>query len=179
MAQLRNNETNAQRTKRLAVCAMLSALGVVVLGIGSVISVMDISMAVIASLFCIFAVIEYGGASPWLVFLVTGVLSLLLPQKAPAVMYLLFFGYYPILKEKLEKRPKAIAWVLKEIIFQIALVGMLLLYHFLFGSAGTVPWMMYIVFALIAEIVFPIYDFALTRLITLYLFRLRKRFKIK
>ncbi|MBQ3000089.1 MAG: hypothetical protein IJD64_06490, partial [Clostridia bacterium] len=83
MAQKRNNESNAQRTKRLAVCAMLSALGVVMLGIGSIISVMDISMAVIASLFCIFAVIEYGGAAPWLVFFVTGVLSLLLPQKAP------------------------------------------------------------------------------------------------
>ena len=101
MARKYTNETNAQRTKRIAVCAMLSALGVVVLGIGSVLSVMDISMAVIASLFCIFAVIEYGGAAPWLVFLVTGVLSLLLPQKAPAAMYLLFFGYYPILKDKI------------------------------------------------------------------------------
>lgn len=179
MAQQRNSESNAQRTKRLAVCAMLSALGVVILGIGSVISVMDISMAVIASLFCIFAVIEYGGTAPWLVFLVTGVLSLLLPQKAPAVMYLLFFGYYPIIKEKLEKRPKAVAWVLKEVIFQIALVGMLLLYHFLFMATGTVPWTMYLVLAAIAEIVFPIYDFALTRLITLYIFRLRNRFKIK
>lgn len=179
MAQKRNNESNAQRTKRLAVCAMLSALGVVMLGIGSVISVMDISMAVIASLFCIFAVIEYGGAAPWLVFLVTGVLSLLLPQKAPAMMYLLFFGYYPIIKEKLEKRPKAVAWVLKEVIFQIALVGMLLLYHFVFMASGTVPWTMYLILAVIAEIVFPIYDFALTRLITLYIYRLRKRFRIK
>ncbi len=173
------NETNHMRTKRLAVCAMLSALGVVILGIGSVISVMDISMAVIASLFCVFAVIEYGGAAPWLVFLVTGVLSLLLPQKAPAAMYLLFFGYYPILKEKLEKRPKAVAWILKEAVFQVALVAMLLLYHFLFMASGTTPWTMYVLLALIAEIVFPIYDIALTRLITLYLFRLRKRFRIK
>ena len=179
MAQKRNNELNAQRTKRLAVCAMLSALGVVFLGIGSVISVMDISMAVLASLFCIFAVIEYGGTAPWLVFFVTGVLSLLLPQKAPAVMYLLFFGYYPIIKEKLEKKPKAVAWILKEVIFQIALVGMLLLYHFLFMASGTVPWMMYVILALIAEIIFPIYDLALTRLITLYIYRLRKRFRIK
>ncbi len=179
MAQKRNNESNAQRTKRLAVCAMLSALGVVILGIGSLISVMDISMAVIASLFCIFAVIEYGGAAPWLVFLVTGVLSLLLPQKAPAAMYLLFFGYYPILKEKLEKHSKTVAWILKEVIFQIALAGMLLLYHFVFMATGTIPWSMYLILAVIAEIVFPIYDFALTRLITLYIYRLRKRFRIK
>ena len=180
MARKYTNETNAQRTKRIAVCAMLSALGVVVLGIGSVISVMDISMAVIASLFCIFAVIEYGGSAPWLVFLVTGVLSLLLPQKAPAAMYLLFFGYYPILKEKLEKHRKTVAWILKEVIFQIALAVMLLLYHFVFMAPGTTyPWTIYAALALIAEVVFPIYDIALTRLITLYLFRLRKRFRIK
>ena len=180
MTRKNSNESNAQRTKRLAVCAMLSALGVVVLGIGSVISVMDISMAVIASLFCIFAVIEYGGAAPWLVFLVTGVLSLLLPQKAPAAMYLLFFGYYPILKEKLEKHRKSVAWLLKEAVFQVALVIMLLLYHFVFMAPGAnIPWTMYVFLALLAEIVFPIYDIALTRLITLYLFRLRKRFRIK
>ncbi len=179
MTPKKANETNSARTKRLAVCAMLSALGVVILGIGSVISVMDISMAVIASLFCVFAVIEYGGAAPWLVFLVTGILSLLLPQKAPAAMYLLFFGYYPILKEKLEKRPKAIAWILKEVIFQVALVAMLLLYHFLFLASGTTPWTIYVLLAIIAEVVFPIYDIALTRLITLYLFRLRKRFRMK
>ena len=180
MARNYTNETNAQRTKRIAVCAMLSALGVVVLGIGSVISVMDISMAVIASLFCIFAVIEYGGAAPWLVFLVTGVLSLLLPQKAPAATYLLFFGYYPILKEKLEKHRKSIAWILKELVFQIALAVILLLYHFVFMAPGTTyPWTIYIALVLLAEVVFPIYDIALTRLITLYLFRLRKRFRIK
>ena len=180
MALKHTHETNAQRTKRIAVCAMLSALGVVMLGIGSVISVMDISMAVIASLFCIFAVIEYGGASPWLVFIVTGVLSLLLPQKAPAAMYLLFFGYYPIIKEKLEKHRKAVAWFLKELIFQVALIVMLLLYHFVFMAPGTTyPWTIYVVLAFAAEIVFPIYDIALTRLITLYLFRLRNRFRFK
>ena len=180
MAPKNMNESNAQRTKRLAVCAMLSALGVVILGIGSLVSVMDISMAVIASLFCVFAVIEYGGASPWLIFVVTGVLSLLLPQKAPAAMYLLFFGYYPIIKEKLEKKKKAVAWILKEAIFQVALAVMLLLYHFVFLSPGTTPpWTMYVLLAVIAEVVFPIYDIALTRLITLYLFQLRKRFRIK
>ncbi|MBO5937902.1 MAG: hypothetical protein J6Q82_00180 [Clostridia bacterium] len=180
MTQKNRNETNSMRTKRLAVCAMLSALGVVILGIGSVVSVMDISMAVIASLFCVFAVIEYGGSAPWLVFLVTGILSLLLPQKAPAAMYLLFFGYYPILKEKIEKHRKSVAWVIKEAIFQVALAIMLLLYHFVFMAPGTTtPWTMYVLLALIAEIVFPIYDVALTRLITLYLFRLRKRFRIK
>ena len=84
----------------MTVCAMLSALGVVLLLIGSFVEVMDLSAAAIASLLCVFAVIEYGGASPWLIFAVTSVLSMvLLPTKTPALMYLAFFGYYPIIKE--------------------------------------------------------------------------------
>lgn len=169
------------QTKKLTVCAMLSALGVVLLWLGSAIEVVDISMAVIASLLCVFAVIEYGGSAPWLVFAVTGVLSLiLLPQKTPAAMYLLFFGYYPILKEKLEKRRPLIAWITKEAVFNVALILMLVLSRYLLMGSGELqsPWI-FLAVAVLAEITFPVYDIALTRLISFYLFRLRKRFRIK
>ena len=68
--------TGADSTKRLTACAMLSALSVVLLYLGSMIQVIDVSMSVIASLMCVFAVIEYGKSAPWLVFGVTSVLSL-------------------------------------------------------------------------------------------------------
>ena len=75
-----------KRTKYLTVCAMLCALSVIILSLGSLIEVLDISVAVFASLLCIYAVIEIGGAYPWLVWLVTSVLALLLlPQKTPAL----------------------------------------------------------------------------------------------
>ena len=174
---------SSQATKRLTVCAMLSALGVILLWIGSMIEVVDISMAVIASLLCVFAVIEYGGGAPWMVFATTSVLSLILlsHNRAPAFMYLLFFGYYPILKEKLEKKPRVLAWILKEVIFNVALAILLVLTHFLLYPGATLGSMLYFyaVLALAAEVIFPIYDVALTRLITFYLFRLRKRFRIK
>ena len=103
-----SNQTN---TKRLTVCAMLAALGVVLLWIGSILEVAEISMAVIASLLCVVAVIEYGGVAPWLVFAATGALGLiLLPNKGIAVTYLLFFGYYPIIKEKIERRTRGVRW---------------------------------------------------------------------
>lgn len=169
-----------EKTKKLTVCAMLAALGVVFLWIGSVIEVADISMAVLASLLCVFAVIEYGGSAPWLVFSVTGVLScLLLPQKTPAVLYVLLFGYYPILKEKIERLSKPIAWIVKEAVFQVALLLLLFLSHWLMLSAGAQPVVLYVILILLAEIVFPIYDLALTKLISFYVYRLRKRFHIK
>ena len=167
-------------TRKLTTCALLAALGVVLLYLGSLVEVLDVSMAVIVSLFCIFAVIEYSGSAPWLIYAVTGVLSLiLLPIKTPALLYLLFFGYYPILKEKLEKRSRAVSWVLKEVIFHLALALMLLLYHVTMTEENASPWFLYAAFVALAEVAFPIYDLALTRLISFYLFKLRKLLRIK
>ena len=177
---MKKREQRRDQTRKLTVCAMLSALGVVLLWLGSVVEVVDVSMAVIASLLCVFAVIEYGGGAPWMVFAVTAILSLILvPQKTPAVMYAIFFGYYPILKEKLERLPKLVAWLSKEAIFNVALILMLVLSRFLlFGSETQATWL-YIAVALLAELVFPLYDVALTRLISFYIYHLRRRFRIK
>lgn len=174
----KDNKTN---TKRLTVCAMLAALGVVLLYVGSLIEVVDISMAVLASLLGVVAVIEYGGSWPWLVYGVTAILSLvLLPNKTPAAFYALFFGFYPILKEKLEKIPRGLSWVLKELIFNIsfavmAVVSVLLL----FGKGNTLLSQPILIVAVIilAETMFVLYDIAMTRLISFYIFKLRRRFK--
>lgn len=171
-----------EKTKRLTVCAMLSALGVVLLYLGSMVEVLDMSMAVLVSLLAVFAVIEYGGAAPWLVYGVTGTLSLILMshQPTPALMYLLFFGYYPILKEKLEKCPRILSWVLKEAVFHVALILMLVLGHLILTAPeGTTPWQMYLGLIALCELAFPLYDVALSRLITFYLVKLRHRFRMK
>ena len=160
---------------------MLAALGVVLLYLGSLIEIMDISMAVFASLLCVVAVIEYGGSWPWLIYGVTSVLALLLlPNKTPAAFYTLFFGFYPIIKEKLEKLPRVISWVLKELVFNIALAAMALASILLFFTENNTllsqPILLAAIFVL-AEAVFVLYDIAMTRLITFYLVKLRKRFK--
>jgi len=167
-------------TKRLAVSAILSALGVVLLSLGAVLQVMDISMAVIASLCVTVAVIEYGKAAPWLIYAATGALSLILiPTNSAAAMYILFFGFYPIIKEKLEKRKRAVSWILKEAVFNIAMAVMLVASKLLLTAGASEPWYFYLIFAVLAEIAFPLYDIALTRMITLYIFKLRSKFKIK
>lgn len=159
---------------------MLSALGVILLYVGSVIQVADLSMAVLASLLCVFAVIEYGKTAPWLVFGVTSVLSLvLLPQKTPAVVYTLFFGFYPILKERFEKFDRIRCIVFKELVFNAALIVILLAMKILFLEFTDIPFMLYLIAIVLCEAVFLVYDFALTRLISLYVYKLRKRFRIK
>lgn len=175
-----NINERSEKTKRLAICAMLSALGVVLLYIGSLVEVLDISMAAIASLFVIFAVIEYGSVA-WAIYAVTGILSaILLPNKLPAAMYLLFLGFYPIIKEKIEKiNKKALQWGVKIAVFNFCLIALIFLTNVLLAFEFSKIFVFEAVFLLLANFTFVIYDIALTRLISLYLFRLRRKFRIK
>lgn len=165
-------------TKKTVLISMFAALSVALLYVGSIIEVLDISAAVVASLLCIVTVIEYGGGAPWLVYAVTSVLSLvLLPYKMPAFMYAVFFGYYPIIKEKLEKHlKKPVAWVVKELIFNVAIIAITAASRWLFLSEDS-PIAFEIAFIALSEVAFVLYDIALTRVVTVYIFKLRKRFK--
>ena len=177
---MKNVNKRGNKTKTITICAMLSALGVVVLYLGSFIDVLDASMAVIASVMSIVAVIEFGHGASWSIYAVTSVLSLiLLPNKSAAVMYAAFFGFYPILKEVFEKRRKVVSWILKEITFNAALVVCFVIIRFLILSdIAEIPTMMYVFGAVLLEAVFVLYDLALTRLISLYIFKLRNRLRI-
>jgi len=183
----------SQKTKKMTISALLAAMGVALLFVGALIETLDLSMAALASFFCIFAVIELGGAYPWLIFAVTSVLAVvLMPFSMGGWFYLLFFGYYPILKEKFEKLPKIASWTTKILVLNIALIASVALAYFLFfgqSDGNLIDAFIYIfggeevgayialgVYVLV-NLVFIIYDIALTRLISLYFFKLRPRFK--
>jgi hypothetical protein len=173
---------SSQRIKYITVSAMLSALGVIIMAIGAFVEVLDLSTAVLASMLCIYAVIEIRGSYPWMIWLVTSILSLiLLPIKTPAVFYALFFGFYPILKEKLERLSGFVSWILKLVIFHLSVGVMWGVFKLFIPSALEdmgMGWMLLALYAL-GLVCFVLYDIALTRLITFYLFRLRKLFRIK
>lgn len=177
-----SKKTSVQ-VKYLTVSAMLCALGVIVLGLGAVIEVIDLTVAVIASLLTVYAVIEMGGAYPWLIWVVTSIIALLLlPLKTPVLFYALLTGYYPILKQKIERRfARVPAWSIKSGVLAISLgviwgVMQLFLPDLLEGPGG---WIAIAAALALAILAFILYDICLTRLITLYFVRWQKRFHIK
>ena len=88
-----------KKSKKIALCAILSAFSVLMLFIGAVIDVLSMTMVAIASMFVVVVMIEVGMPYPWLTWGVTSALSLiLLPNKLPAILYFLFGGLYPIAK---------------------------------------------------------------------------------
>lgn len=172
-------EYRRKKTRNLTVAALLAALGVVLLGVGALVEVLDLSMAAIASLLVVFAVIELGGMYPYLIYGVTSLLSLLLlPAKTPALIYALFAGYYPIVKAALEKRlPRGLSLLVKLLVFGavLAVSAFLALHVFLPEGDAVGIWQYWLL--LLAIPVFLLYDFALTRLITFYFLRLWERFR--
>jgi len=181
----------SERTKKITLGAVLAAIGVVLLTVGGLIEVLDLSMAALASFFCIFAVIEMGKGYPIMIYVTTGMLAvLIMPQSLSGWIYLLFFGYYPIIKEKLEKLHLAFSWILKVLVFNLALAVYVMISYFLFfgelelllkefsslfGGMDIGRILIAIIFAIL-NVIFIIYDFALTKLITLYFIKIRQKF---
>ena len=162
---------------------MLSALGVVILGLGAVIEVLDISVAVIASLLVTYAVIEIGGPYPLLIWVVTSTVALLiLPLKTPVLFYALLAGYYPIVKQKIEQKMARLpAWALK---FGVLAASLLVMWAVMWLFAPALletagGWVMVAVTVVLGILAFILYDICLTRLIIRYFAKWQKRFKIK
>ena len=98
--------STVQKTKRLTLSALLCALGAVMLCAGRLFDgSLDLTMAVLASLITVWAAEELGGYYPWLIWLATSVLALLLmPFNTAAWEYLLFAGIYPMLRASCLRR---------------------------------------------------------------------------
>ena len=173
-----------KKVKKLALCAILSALGTVFLLIGALIEVLDLSAAMLASMLMLFVVIEIGGAWTWLTYAVTSLTGfLLLPYKLPAVIYLLI-GFYPIIKEKTEKLPKLFSWIIKIFAFNISLALVFFVLKLFLPSVsielfpGMKVLYTYLIYFLVGNLIFVLYDVLLTRLVSFYIFKLRKRLRI-
>ena len=165
-----------KRTKKLTVTALLSALSVVLLLLGSFVEVLDLSMAAIVSCFAVFLRIELGGAYPYLFWLATSVITLLLFPAGAAGLLFLLLGLYPLLKARIERIPPVIGWILKLLICALVLTAFVLLAKFVFFLPDTIltGWLLP-VFLITALAAFVLYDVALSRLILYYSFRIRPR----
>ena len=164
-------------TRRITACAVCAALGSVIMTLGSIVEVLDLSTAALASMLLIFAVIEIGGPWPWLTYAATGLLSLLLPLKTAAIFYILA-GYYPLVKEKLERiRSRVLTWIIKLLGFNAVLIICYIIVKHILLLPDTFDGLSWLAIP-IANITFILYDIALTRIISYYILILRHKLRI-
>ena len=181
------NSSRLNTTKKIALSATLSALGVIFLAIGSFIEVLDLSSAAIAGFVIAIAVIELRGQYPVMMYFVISILSVLvLPNKYPALFFIFFGGFYPIFKAYVERFHYIVAWVVKFSLFNTFLAFMILAIKFLI-TKGFIPEIenndlfenFKIIVFIVANFVFLLYDIAMTRIINLYIIKIRKLIGLK
>lgn len=165
------------RTRYITVTAMLTALTVVLLYISSLIPSGRIGMSAIAGLIAAAAVIEFGISAGAACFVSSSVIALvILPQKSGAILYLMFFGYYPILKSLFERQKKrAVEWTLKIVLLNAALTASYLLWRYGFLPDITIGAGQIILIYIFANIGFIIYDIGFSRLAHYYTTRIYKK----
>ncbi|MGN1095713.1 MAG: hypothetical protein ACI4QR_04925 [Eubacteriales bacterium] len=166
-------------TKKISICAMLASLGIVILYIGSFFEILDMSVACIASVIIMFCVAELGYAASFAVYAVISVISLMiLPAKWTAIYFIFFFGIMPITKKLLEKLGKIFSWVLKFLLFNAELTAFYFVASALdFFEQNEFSAWLFIVFFVMANIVFLIMDILYGRLYILYEIKYRPRIK--
>jgi len=167
-----------KRTRKVTLAAVFTALAVVILLLSSAIPSGQLGFAAVASLFTAAGVIESGIAGGGAVFIGSSVLAaLLVPNKSTVILYVVFFGYYPIIKSFCEKlRSQPLAWILKLLVLNAAFsAGWFLLKNLFFSSVNlNYPiWLIYIA----VNIVFVIFDIGLSKLIGFYIYRVHRQMR--
>ncbi|MBR6114934.1 MAG: hypothetical protein IKQ10_07070 [Oscillospiraceae bacterium] len=165
--------------RALARASLAAALGTAVLYLGSLLPGGKLALLCVASLGVVFVKMSCPGFWAPACYFVTALLSLLLlPNKAPAILYAVFVGYYPLVKLRAERFAAPVKrWALKLGVFAAAMLALWLLSGSFAPAAevfeGAALW---IVFAAAAAAFFA-YDFALGQLILYYLRNIAGRIK--
>ncbi|MGN0463381.1 MAG: hypothetical protein ACI4GA_01595 [Acutalibacteraceae bacterium] len=171
-----------KQSSKTAVCAMVAALSVIVMML-TVIPVLTYTAPAFAGILLIIVVIEIDKKWAFGVYAAVSALGLLIAtDKEAAAMYLVFFGYYPIIKAVLESRlPRWAEIIIKFLIFNAAMVGC---YFVLIKVLGMPMDDMNelgkygpLILLALGNVVFLLYDFALTKLVIVYQMKWQDKFR--
>ena len=168
---------------KVALGGVIAALSLLLMILAGVTSTLVYAIPMITGALLMMLVVEFGQGFASLIYVAVSIISLLiLGNKEAAIMYIGFFGYYPILKSILEKHLKGfVCWIVKYLIFNVAMVASYFIVTKIFmisfddvESFGkfALPLLLFV-----GNIVFAMYDIVLTRLVTIYLYRWRKNVK--
>ena len=124
-----------KKSFKIAFGGIISAFSVILILLGNI-PMAEYVGPTFAGILLAWAVIEMGAIQSLWVFAASGLLSFLLSgNKEPVMLYVLFFGYFPILKDVLQRKVKlrVVRWVIKVIVFNVSMVVAYLLLVYVFG----------------------------------------------
>ena len=170
-------------TYRIAFCSMMAALGTAIMLTGGLIPVFTYCSPIIAAVLLAVVKDEEGSGSAWLVWAVTGTLSLMMGIDKEAAFFYVFLAWYPILKQRFDAiGSRALRFIAKLAVFSAAVAAMYSLTCYVLGideiinSFSASRWIN-IGFLAGMVLCMLLYDKALNGIICMYRVKIRPRLK--
>jgi hypothetical protein len=163
------------RAHRVALAGILIGLSTAFLYIAALIPTSYIGTVAVASLFVCVAIVEISLTGGVFVFAGTAILgAFLVPLKSAVLLYVLFLGYYPIVKSLAERlKSRVYEWIIKLVVMNGALAVMLFVFESLIFSGTFFSNSKPLIF-LVFNLCFVVYDLGVSRLIIFYCARISK-----
>lgn len=120
-------------SKNMALGGVLAALAVVIMCLGGLIPLATYTCPILCCLLLKFVFQSCGNRIGWSWYGAVAILSLLMGPDKEAAAVFVFFGYYPLVKPKLDGMK--LGWILKALLFNASVFIMYTLLIHLFGMA--------------------------------------------
>lgn len=155
-----------KQTREMTFAALMAALAVALMYVGCLLPSMELVMDMVAGLIVGTVVAAMGIRAGLLCCVAAGLLALMLiPSKAAALLFLVAFGLYPVVKSWLEmKNRRVLEWVGKFAFFNLVLLfSMTFLKEFMLeGVAVPLPLIL-----IGGNLFFLLYDYTFSRWMTI------------
>lgn len=165
-----------RKSVQVALGGIATAICIVLMFLTGMVPFSYYALPALAGLVLIAVKEENGLSTAMIVFAAVSLLSLfVVPIKEAALLFVCFFGYYPILRDSLSRlRPRVLSWVVKFAIFNAAVVAAYWVIVHLFGITEILEdfgdfgkYSVYVLLAF-ANVFFVVYDFCVRNITIAY-----------
>ncbi len=170
-----------KNTNKITLCAIMSALATVIMLV-SYFPYLTYAVPAVAGLCIMAVVIEINLKWAFFSYIISSVLVFMFAETESKLLYIFLFGYYPIIKSLIEKiGNQIIEWILKLLNFNISVVLAYFILTKLFmlplGDFGPLAQYGVIILLGLGNIVFVVYDIAVSRMSQFYYYKLHSKVK--
>lgn len=177
--------SHLKTTRRVTIGGLAAGLSLVMLMATGLFPFATFALPALAGILLLPLCVDMGLKWSALVYAAVSLLGLLLaPDREAAFFYLGLFGQYPLVKALIESRcPRAFQWPAKILVCNLSLALCLGLTALAFGleyllsEYSLTGWWMMAAAAVAGNLVFVLYDIALTRILSVYVRYFRPKFR--
>ena len=152
-----------KKSKRIAVCGVMAALGVVIMMLGAFLGVGTYLAPMLVGVCLIPVGREWGARYQILLWIAISLLCLMLVSDPEEnLMFLGLFGWYPVVRPVLQKLPPVLRGIVKLLLFNVAVIALELLVLLVLApeSIGTALTVLLLV---LGNVTFFVYDLVIPR----------------